>query len=109
VTLLTNIRTSYEHRTEISGASGIPPTSALTKPNDFEKKVQEQYKNPGDHIINLAVQAGRESRGTIFMSCTNIMFAIALKTIKAEPSEHAYEFERTLYHPSPSIQIVLND
>jgi hypothetical protein len=82
---------------------------AITKPNDFVEKVQEQYENLGDHIINLAVQAGKESRGRNFMSCTNIMFAVALKTIKTEPSEHVYEFERTLYHPSPSIQIVLND
>ena len=66
------------------------------KPNDcllhdFEKKVQEQYENLDDHeqaqyylrfkvsngdircfahIINLAVQAGEESCGIIFMSCT---------------------------------------
>ena len=37
------------------------------------------------------------------MSCTDIMFAVALKTIKAEPSEHSstYEFERgcTILHP----------
>jgi hypothetical protein len=73
------------------------------KPNDcllhdFEKKVQEQYENLDDHeqaqyylrfrissgdircfahIINLAVQVGKESlRTSIFMShgCTNIMF-----------------------------------
>jgi len=39
-----------------------------------------------------------------------IMSVVALKTIKAEPSDpSAYEFERgCTIHPSSSIQIVLN-
>jgi hypothetical protein len=74
------------------------------KPNDcllhdFAEKVQEQYEylddreqaqchlrfriSSGDircfaHIINLAVQAGKESCRTIFMSCTNIVLAFLL-------------------------------
>ena len=99
------------------------------KPNDcllgdFETKIQDQYEKLGDreqaqyylrfrvsngdirffaHIISIAVQAGKESCRTISISCTNIMFSVALKTLKAEPSAHSntYKFERgrAILHP----------
>jgi hypothetical protein len=83
--------------------------------HDFEK-VQE---NLGDHeqaqslrfrVLNgdnnksiLQFKLVRNPAEEFFMSCTNIVFAVALKKIKAEPSEHpsAYEFEQgcAILHP----------
>jgi hypothetical protein len=60
----------------------------------------------GNTIINLAVQAGKESCGGIVMSCTNIYYACCStennqsRTVRSQ----CLRIRARLYHPSPSIQ-----